>query len=126
KRYLELREIVESQPKGNGESATARFTTVNPKPLDQMPGAVDLLVRVPVDSKTRAGTGPRGEPAYDYKQNIKYQSNHYPTEGKNLIAHVRGYMETTPEGKKVFHVFEVQSDWAQQYQRIKEELERVK
>lgn len=85
---------------GNNESATARYSMVNPKPLDKMPGAVDLLVRVPYDYDKKVGS-------------LKYASNHYPTEGKNLLAHVRGNMETLPNGKKVFHIFEVQSDWAQ-------------
>jgi hypothetical protein len=31
-------------------------------------------------------------------------------------------METTPDGKKVFHVFEVQSDWAQELQSYKNKL----
>jgi hypothetical protein len=85
-------------------AATERFTTVNPKELDQMPGAVDILVK----SKQK------GQESYNPND------THYGSPaGDNLIAHVRGYMETTPEGKKVFHVFEIQSDAAQN--RIKAE-----
>ena len=91
------------------ESATARYTTVNPKPLDQMPGAVDLLVRIPIKGTPAEGSTLVGVPT----TGIKYESFHYPAEGKNLVAHVRGYMETLPDGRKVFHVFEAQSDWAQ-------------
>lgn len=93
--------------RNKGESATARYTMVNPKPLDKMPGAVDLLVRVP-QNLSKEQLMRRENDA-----NVKYTSSHYPTEGKNLLAHVRGYMETMPDGKKVFHVFEVQSDWGQ-------------
>lgn len=89
------------------DSATRRYQQVNPKPLDKMPGAVDLLVRIPV------------------KDSAKYKSNHYPQSGDNLLAHVRGYEETLPDGKKVFHVFEVQSDWAQDYRESLKGLGKV-
>jgi hypothetical protein len=104
-KWVQYRDI---SRRGN-ESATARYTMVNPKPLAEMPGAVDLLVRLPTQEHPLGGN-----------VNPKYSSPHYPTEGKNLVAHVRGYMETTPDGKKVFHVFEVQSDWAQQVRESKE------
>jgi hypothetical protein len=95
-----------------------------------MPGAVDLLVRVPLKKPLERITTIKRDPdegSFDVPPNrrqieqeagLKYSSHHYPTEGKNLLAHVRGYMETTPDGKKVFHVFEVQSDWAQARRRI--------
>lgn len=101
-------------PDTTSEFATARYTMVNPKPLDQMPGAVDLLVRIPVPPKE----GHLDQPE------VKYESVHYPTEGKNLLAHVRGYMETAPDGKKVFHVFEVQSDWGQERREQEERYKR--
>ena len=43
----------------------------------------------------------------------------------NTLGFVRGYMETTPEGKKVFHVIEVQSDWAQRLRDAKETQRRT-
>lgn len=102
----------------HNKSATSRYTMVNPKPLDQMPGAVDLLVKVPIKGSSLEGT------ETDPREGLYYTSSHYPTEGKNLIAHVRGYMETI-NGKKVFRIFEVQSDWGQsvreRQQRAKEE-----
>lgn len=114
--YRELRRMP-GRREGN-ESATSRYTMVNPKPLDQMPGAVDLLVRIPFKSMRQVETEHPdmvyiGPGSANEERGIKYESPHYPTEGKNLVAHVRGYMEATPDGKKVFHVFEVQSDWAQ-------------
>jgi len=106
----------ESLEKGHPttESATARYTMVNPKPLKEMPGAVDLLVRIPTKISP-------SELGYTQKP-IQYQSSHYPTEGKNLLVHVRGYMEEQ-NGKKIFHVFEVQSDWAQALRKGKEYIQ---
>jgi hypothetical protein len=98
---------------GKNESATARYTMVNPKPLDQMEGAVDLLVRIPLNENANVLQGE--------SKGLKYTSSHYPTEGKNLLAHVRGYFETF-QGKKVFHVFETQSDWAQAAQKENKQL----
>jgi hypothetical protein len=96
-------------PKDN-DSATAKYQMVNPKPLKDMEGAVDLLVRIPTP------TGEEGIRARSQgKGLVKFQADktHYPKEGNNLLAHVRGNMETLPDGKRVFHVFEMQSDWAQ-------------
>jgi hypothetical protein len=38
----------------------------------------------------------------------------------NTLGWSRGYMETLPDGKKVFHVVEVQSDWAQRQRELVE------
>lgn len=105
------------------ESATARYQSVNPKPLSEMPGAVDLLVRVPFE--TFEGSLTKGDKLPVNTKDVKFSSSHYPTEGKNLLAHVRGYMETLPDGRKVFHVFEVQSDWAQAVREAKEDGKRT-
>jgi len=124
-KYQQNKNFLESyegriQKTQKNESATARYTMVNPKPLDQMPGAVDLLVRIPEKveqvNESNKGINWKG----DRVTNSKFTSQHYPTEGKNLIAHVRGYMETLPSGEKVFHVFEVQSDWAQHVREVNE------
>lgn len=101
------------------DSATARYTQVNPKPLENMPGAVDILVRIPIVETGRTPGGAKMGRTGD----IKYKSTHYPMEGKNLLTHVRGYMETTPDGKKVFHVFEVQSDWGQERREAEKRYE---
>lgn len=96
-----------------------------PKDPSQMPGAVDLLVRIPQRQGSLADYNTSDAsvkfPLYEDVQvdkGIKYSSSHYPTEGKNLVAHVRGYMETLPDRRKVFHVFEVQSDWAQEAREL--------
>lgn len=99
-RVKELDSLSSKVNKASSESATARYTMVNPKPLEQMPEAVDLKVHV------------GGKKLYS--------SSHYPITGDNLLAHVRGYMENIG-GKKVFRVFEVQSDWGQKVREIKAE-----
>lgn len=104
--------------KNANESATARYPMVNPKPLDQMPGAVDILVRVPEKKLSDFGLEPgdyskmsrEQQRTYEQKMRTKFESSHYPTEGKNLVVHVRGHMETLPDGKKVFSVNEIQTD----------------
>ncbi|HEY5956742.1 MAG TPA: hypothetical protein VIV60_09325, partial [Polyangiaceae bacterium] len=100
--------------RNENESATARYTMVNPKPLADMPGAVDLLVRIPL-KQGQHGTKTTIE-NWKSEAGIKFPASqsHYPTEGNNLLVHVRGYMETVG-GKKIFHVFELQSDWGQQF-----------
>jgi hypothetical protein len=80
------------------ESATARFTEVNPKQLIDMPDARDILVQEPLDD-FRAG-----DPKF-----MEYV--HFPTKA-NIIGFGRMYTETLPSGEKGTFVFEVQSDWA--------------
>lgn len=89
------------------KSATARFESVNPKQLTDMEGAVDILVKIPQAEVEKEGAR-KGIPIYNkFSEGI-----HYPHD-KNVVGFGRGYFETLPDGKKVFHVFEVQSDWAQ-------------
>ena len=94
------------------DSATARYTQVNPRELKDMPGAVDLLVRMP--AKVNPATGDGFQPEWSRKV-AKYpaSSTHYAQSGDNLLAHVRAYEHTMPDGERVLRVFEVQSDWAQ-------------
>lgn len=87
------------------DSATFNYQFVNPKPLKDMPGAVDILVRIP--------QGKPGESA-PYSSPLKFTGGHFGSSDKNVVGWVRGYIETMPNGERVFHVFEVQSDWAQQ------------
>lgn len=102
------------------DSATATYTTVNPKQLSDMPGAVDILVKLPqkarklteAEKRKTWGTGFNSE-AMTKPAEPLYESSHYPQSGANLLVHVRGYMEETADERKVFHVFEAQSDWGQ-------------
>lgn len=107
-RYVDLVHEESSTADRGNDSATARFQFLNPKKLEEMPDAVDILVKIPPRNLIE-------HPKYDAEQ-------HYDKEGKNLVVHVRGYMETLPSGEKVFHVFEVQSDWAQSLQKRKSTL----
>ena len=92
------------------DSATRAYTMVNPRGLADMPGAVDLLVRIPVKNAA---------PKLDASE------THYSKSGDNLLAHVRAYEHTMPNGEKVLRVFEVQSDWAQQKRKQLAEIEKT-
>ena len=99
-----------------------------------MPGAVDLLVRMPAkkvaeyadrDAFESAPYRPEraGHSSKMHDENGKLvereqpkypaENTHYAQSGDNLLAHVRAYEHTMPDGEKVLRVFEVQSDWAQ-------------
>lgn len=105
--YVALRDELDSIDREKikeAESATARFKQVNPKPLDEMDDAGDIVVEEPVR---------RGTP-------VKHSENrHFPTR-KNVIGFGRKYTETLPNGEKATFVFEVQSDWAK---NAREEVE---
>ncbi len=109
----------------SNDSATARYTMVNPKPLDKMEGAVDILVRKPTKklSRNTLGDSYDSNNLKDLPSSVKFSGNHFGSSDKNIVGWTRGYMETLPNGKKVFHVFEIQSDWAQKRQQA---LERIK
>lgn len=96
------------------DSATFNYQFVNPKPLKDMPGAVDILVRIPYD-RVPQGRGRK----FDQSPH-----GHFGTSDVNIVGWVRAYIETLPSGEKVFHVFEVQSDWAQQVRNLKEDKDR--
>ena len=101
--YTAFRRPQDSMPKT--DAATGRYG-VDPKSLENMPGAVDILVRVP----SRAGKA-----ADPYAVEPLFRGPHFGDSDKNVLASIRGYMETLPTGEKVFHVFEVQSDWGQRH-----------
>ena len=78
---------------------TTKYSDVSPKNEEDMPGYVEGLVRL------------RGD--------TLYHGDHFGAEDNNVLAFYRGYEETMPNGKKAFHVIEVQSDWAQARSKIK-------
>lgn len=102
------------------DAATGRYG-VEPKDLSDMPGAVDILVRVP----SRVGEESVNRARYDAdeRQGVLHRGPHFGESDTNVLASVRGYMETLPSGEKVFHVFEVQSDWGQDV-RKRDEMRR--
>jgi hypothetical protein len=103
-RYKELTSKL-GEGKG-GESAHWSF--VAPKAEKDMPGYVEIAVVKPVK-----GVGYGKESVHQFPS-----SHHFPP---NTLGFVRGYMETV-NGEKVFHVIEVQSDWAQRQRAMKEKL----
>lgn len=126
-KQLELvKRLHELEPKlktfDNSDSATARYTMVNPKPLDQMPGAVDILVRVPFGEKaiTKTPTEHGTVSVRTEHQGQLFRGSHFRKSDVNILGWVRGYMETLPDGRKTFHIFEVQSDWGQKLREHQE------
>jgi hypothetical protein len=138
KRYIELSLIedgtIDLPGNKNNDSATRQYTQVNPRELDDMPNAVDLLVRMPAkkvaeyadrdafeSAPYRPERAGRSSKMHDEsgklveREQPKYpaSSTHFPQSGDNLLAHVRAYEHTMPDGERVLRVFEVQSDWAQ-------------
>lgn len=115
-----------SHAQKESDAATGRYG-VEPKELKDMPGAVDILVRIPssVEQTNRANAEfdlTKPEPG-SIKPNERplYAGPHFGKEDRNVLASVRGYVETLPTGEKVFHVFEVQSDWGQSQAKIREQ-----
>ncbi len=95
---------------GNEQS---HWQSIAPKPEADMPGYVEIAV-----------VKPQRLPKLNDPDSIKSEAIQFPSSHNfppNTLGFVRGYMETTPQGKKVFHVIEVQSDWAQQMREIKEQ-----
>lgn len=101
---------------GGNDAATGKYG-VDPKELKNMPGAVDILVRVPSNKPTSHWTPKILTEAeaknIDKTSDELYRGPHFGGSDVNVLASVRGYVETLPSGDKVFHVFEVQSDWGQ-------------
>lgn len=113
----------ELEPKAEQEKLTrnkdvAYWQSIAPKSKQNMPGYVEIaVVRGPHKEKYGPGTDEQGnviEGKGTY-EDVKFPSSHnFPP---NTLGFVRGYMENIGD-KKVFHVIEVQSDWAQ---RVRDE-----
>lgn len=111
--YLrKIRGWTEIESGDQNPSATRSHQQLNPKPLARMPGAVDLLVRIPLDQSSAeevlsdAGIMP---------SRVMFRAGHYGTMDKNIVSWVRGYFEALPNGDKVFFISELQGDWPQLY-----------
>jgi hypothetical protein len=85
----------------------ARYTFIAPKAESAMPGYVEGLVRVPTG---KVEQGPQGKGVYR-PTNEFYSGPHFGSEDTNVVSFFRGYEENLPDGKKVFHIVEVQYDW---------------
>jgi len=86
-------------------NANPHWQSIAPKSEKDMPGYVEIAVVKP-GKKVSDELGRQKEIGHQFPS-----SHNFPP---NTLGFVRGYMETLPNGKKVFHVIEVQSDWAAQ------------
>jgi hypothetical protein len=79
------------------------WSQISPKPESEMKDYVEGAVVV--------GYGTHEQQVKEGRSEPRFLSSHYFP--PNTLGWFRGYMETLPNGKKVFHIIEVQSDWAQ-------------
>lgn len=111
--------LVSTQSRVEGDD-TSKYSFLGPKSEQEMPGYVEGLVRVPskeFSNEPGSWQQGKGEPS------IKFAGTHFGIEDKNVLAFYRGYEETLPDGRKAFHVIEVQSDWGQ---RVRNEEAKAK
>ena len=110
--------------------SSSMYSFLGPKSEKDMPGYTEILVRVPrgqVKGKPAGWRETAGRSLDDIdaeestRQGIKYHGPHFGSEDTNVLSFLRGYEETLPDGRKAFHVIEVQSDWAQ---AARKELEK--
>ena len=144
-RYLELKS---GRNSGSADSTIGRYG-VEPRPVEEMEGPVELLVRVPFGQRQGlnaelVGNSVSGfmfvgdgfkqksplfktqqEAEQWYKRNPQWTGGHHGESGYNALGFVRANVETLPDGKKVLHLFEVQSDWVQKVRREQEASKRM-
>ncbi len=138
KRWEELRPKLQNEQIEMGSGA--RYAMVAPKIEQDMPGYTELVIRKPSQQMTykqwseKAGltpeemASPKRRQAYDDAikggvafEGEKFGKQHgYPA---NTLAFARGYMDTV-NGKKVFHLIEVQSDWMNKVKEIQNVADR--
>lgn len=128
KRFDELGQIIANDKTRPMQEAS--WQSIAPKSEQEMPGYTEIAVvkpveRVPFVSKKDYAQlrgiredeiNPALYEAYKESGNT-FRREQFPSSHSfppNTLGFARGYMETLPNGKKVFHVIEVQSDWAQQ------------
>jgi hypothetical protein len=124
-RMMELRKTLDKENIRDMKSSHWFF--VAPKAEKDMPGYVEIAVVKPLAKK--------GDAAYDKaERDMTYDHNKPPGQQfpsshnfpPNTLGFVRGYMETNAKGEKVFHVIEVQSDWAQRIHSFKTAIAKGK
>lgn len=104
-----LRANVGYDPLDVPRSDESKYKFLGPKSEQEMPGYVEGLVRVPTESDKLEIGGQE----HSIERNPRYRGPHFGSEDTNVLAFFRGYEETLPDGRKAFHVIEVQSDWGQ-------------
>ena len=116
KRMAELENVDPSKDQSHWQS-------IAPKSEKDMPGYVEIAVTKPLKGdelyQKRANETRQPSQQLARETGVQFPSSHsFPP---NTLVFGRGYMETLPNGKKVFHVIEVQSDWAQRERNRLEE-----
>jgi hypothetical protein len=92
----------------------SHWQSIAPKSEQDMPGYVEIAVVKPFNKFIEGDKFAMYNLSKD--TGVQFPSSHnFPP---NTLGFVRGYMEALPNGKKVFHVIEVQSDWAQELRRL--------
>jgi hypothetical protein len=119
RRYAELGSNVD-----NAMGDNSHWQSIAPKSEQHMPGYVEIAVVKPRKTKYTV----------EERQQIMQKTGRHPGEfpdqfpsshnfPPNTLGFVRGYMENV-NGEKVFHVIEVQSDWAHRVREYKEAVAR--
>lgn len=112
-RWRELNAEVTRSESAQGNEAHWSF--VASKTESEMPGYVEGAVTIPKKPSMTSEEFNKQPIGFGPEQRKTYEGEFFPSSHSfppNTLGFFRGYMETTPEGKKVFHVIEVQSDWA--------------
>lgn len=111
--------LYDKYDKANPNSNAAHWQSISPKPESEMPGYVEGAVTIPLklkpseklNSEERTMEKRSGQ---RLTEDPKFMPSHsFPP---NTLGFFRGYMEGD-----TFHVIEVQSDWAAQQARLKED-----
>lgn len=116
----------------NAPEGSAHWQSIAPK--TDMPGYVEIAVVKPTSegdlrtAYTKIYPGDTKFEGYDEgsRRALKQSTEKFPSSHNfppNTLGFVRGYMETVGD-RKVFHVIEVQSDWAQQHRDAVERMKR--
>lgn len=115
-KYKDVRNLLQqyrdNYAKWDNHDSQTHWQSIAPKSESDMPGYVEIAVVKPTKGdKVADSTIKQAE----YNRSVQFPSSHnFPP---NTLGFTRGYMENVG-GKKVFHVIEVQSDWAQ---RVRQE-----
>ena len=84
----------------------------------------EIKLKLPVQEKNRGAYG-NGELSLGYGASNNFQSSHFKDE-PNILAHARVSDRKGPNGEKILHVEEIQSDWHQQARDLRhEEIDRL-
>ena len=84
----------------------------------------EIKLKLPVQEKNRGAYG-NGELSLGYGASNNFKSSHFKDE-PNILAHARVSDRKGPNGEKILHVEEIQSDWHQQARDLRhEEIDRL-